>query len=215
MADHNNNMELVAMERVAMERVSTLMRLENDEALHAPNGRVNAPTADEFFDAYTPLMMNGSIEWDYVRDLTRFQIELVMNHYVRMARTNQVIPLRARMARFNPSIIAFAALMRADDFVHRMAVGIPDDDDDDDYDDESWVNRGDHDGLINDLGLDRALVQEAAVALENAIPNRVVRSYINWMDGGFQGDHPFRHLPNHGPNARVRPESPLQVDMFP
>jgi hypothetical protein len=137
-----------------------------------------------------------------------------MNHYVRMARTNQVIPLSVRMAQFTPSIIVFAALMRADDFVHRMAVGIPDDDDDD-YDDESWVNRGDHDGLINDLGLDRALVQEAAVALENAIPNRVVRSYINWMDGGFQGDHAFRHLFNHGPNARARLDSPLQVDMFP
>ena len=178
----------------------------------APNGRVNAPTADEFFDAYTPLMMNGSIEWDYVRELTRFQIELVMNNYVRvrMARTNQVILLSERMAQFNPSIIAFAALMRADDFAHRMALEIPDDDDDD-YDDESWVNRGDHDGLIHDLGLDHALVQEAAVALENAIPNRVVRSYINWMDGGFQGDHAFRHLLNHG----LRPDSPLQVDMFP
>jgi hypothetical protein len=211
MADHNN-MELVAMERVAMERVLALLRLENDEALQAPNGRVvNAPTADEFFDAYTPLMMNGSIEWDYVRNLTRFQIELVMNNYVRvrMARTNQVILLSERMARFNPSIIAFAALMRADDFVVRMALGIPDDDD---YDDESWVNRGDHDGLIHDLGLDRSLVQEAAVALENAIPNRVVRSYINWMDGGFQDDHPIRHLMV---DARVRPDSPLQVDMFP
>jgi hypothetical protein len=100
--------------------------------------------------------------------------------------------------------------MRADDFAYRMALGIPDDDDDD-YEDESWVNRGDHDGLIHDLGLDRALVQEAAVALENAIPNRVVRSYINWMDGGFQGDHAFHHLFNHG----LRPDSPLQVDMFP
>ena len=198
------------MERVAMERVLALLRLENDEALQAPNGRVvNAPTADEFFDAYTPLMMNGSMEWDYVRALTRFQIELVMNHFVRMARTNEVIPLSVRMARFNPSIIAFAALMRADDFAHRMALEIPDDDD---YDDESWVNRGDHDGLVHDLGLDRALVQEAAVALENAIPNRVVRSYINWMDGGFQGDHPIRHLLH---DARVRPDSPLQVDMFP
>ena len=45
----NHNMELVAMERVAMERVLALLRLENDEALQAPNGRVNAPTADEFF----------------------------------------------------------------------------------------------------------------------------------------------------------------------
>jgi hypothetical protein len=209
MADHHN-MEAVR-EAINTERVLALLRLENDEALQAPNGRVvNAPTADEFFDAYSPLMMNGSMEWDYVRNLTRFQIELVMNHFVRMARTNEVIPLSARMARFNPSIIAFAALMRADDFAYRMALGIPDDDDDD-YEDESWVNRGDHDGLIHDLGLDRALVQEAAVALENAIPNRVVRSYINWMDGGFQGDHAFHHLFNHG----LRPDSPLQVDMFP
>ena len=208
MADHHN-MEAVR-EAINTERVLALLRLENDEALQAPNGRVvNAPTADEFFDAYTPLIMKGSIEWDYVRALTRFQIELVMNHFVRMARTNEVIPLSVRMARFNPSIIAFAALMRADDFAHRMALEIPDDDD---YDDESWVNRGDHDGLVHDLGLDRALVQEAAVALENAIPNRVVRSYINWMDGGFQGDHPIRHLLH---DARVRPDSPLQVDMFP
>jgi hypothetical protein len=44
-----------------MEMVLALLRLENDEALQAPNGRVNAPSADEFFNAYTPLMMNGSI----------------------------------------------------------------------------------------------------------------------------------------------------------
>jgi hypothetical protein len=74
MADHHN-MEAVR-EAINTERVLALLRLENDEALQASSdGHVNAPTADEFFDAYTPLMMNGSMEWDYVRALTRFQID--------------------------------------------------------------------------------------------------------------------------------------------
>jgi hypothetical protein len=67
----------------------------------------------------------------------------------------------------------------------RADLGIPDDDDDD-YDDESWVNRADHDGLHRFMIWDwtkTELLFKRPVALENAIPSRVVRSYINWMDG--------------------------------
>ena len=125
-----------------MERVLALMQLENDEAQQLDVRGVNAPTIIEFFDAYTPLMVNSS---NYILDIARFQTELVIHpSFVK----------NVRMEYYNSSIIAFAAMMRADDAVRAL---IPYDDDDDDYyydddeDDKNWVSRGDHDGLINDL----------------------------------------------------------------
>ena len=87
-------------------------------------------------------------------------------------------------------------MMRADDAV-RALIPYDDDDDyyyDDDEDDKNWVSRGDHDGRINELGLDQALVQEAVVALENVISNRVVRRCMNWVDWWPGSDSSFHQL---------------------
>ena len=187
-----------------MERVLALMRLENDET-HGDG--VNAPTIIEFFDAYTPLMVNSS---NYIHDIARFNIELVIHPIIN----------RLSLENYNPSIIAFAAMMRADDAFWALLPYDGDDDYyDDDEDDENWMSRGDHDGLINELGLDQALVQEAVVVLENAIPNRAVRRCMNWV-AQWPGPNAIIHYINQvapvalGRFRPVRPESPSQVDMF-
>ena len=71
------------------------MRLENDEAQQLDGRGVNAPTIIEFFDAYTPLMVNSS---NYILDIARFQIELVIHPSF----------VNVRMENYNSSIIAFA-----------------------------------------------------------------------------------------------------------
>lgn len=155
------------------------------------NGHVNAPTVHVFLNAYTPLMTNSS---NYILDIARFQIDSAI-----------LIPLI--MVNYNPSTIAFAALMRADDVVYRVMMR-PDfrndeDDADDDDDDDNWLNRGDYDGLMDDLGLDQAVVLEAAFALENEIPNALISLYMDSVD--LIGVPP-------GPNARIiREESPTTV----
>ena len=70
-------------------------RLENDEAQQLDGRGVNAPTIIEFFDAYTPLMVNSS---NYILDIARFQIELVIHPSF----------VNVRMENYNSSIIAFA-----------------------------------------------------------------------------------------------------------
>lgn len=157
------------------------------------NGHVNAPTVHVFLDAYTPLMTTNNS--NYILDIARFQIDEAI-----------LIPLI--MVNYNPSTIAFAALMRADDVVYRamMRPYFRNDEDDAD-DDDNWLIRGDYDGLMDDLGLDQAVVLEAAFALENEIPNAQISLYMESVD--LIGVPP-------GPNARViREESPITVPASP
>ena len=121
--------------------------------LQTLNWRVNAPTVHVFLNEYAPLMNNVN----YILDIARFQIDLAILH-----------PLI--MVNYKPSIIAFAALMRADDVVYKAMMRpdlIPDDevsDDDDDEDDDDdlhWELRGEYDRLMNELGLVKSVVLEA------------------------------------------------------
>ena len=152
------------------------------------NGYVNAPTVHVFLNAYTPLMTNSS---NFILDIARFQIDLACE-----------FPLI--MANYNPSIIAFAALMRADDVVYRTMMR-PDfrNDEDDDDNNDNWLIRGDYDGLMDNLGLDQAVVLDAVFALENEIPNALISLYMNQVD--LWGVEP------PGPNARIWAESPTTV----
>ena len=133
-------------------------------------------------------MTNSS---NFILDIARFQIDLACE-----------FPLI--MANYNPSIIAFAALMRADDVVYRTMMR-PDfrNDEDGDDDNDNWLIRGDYDGLMDNLGLDQTVVLDAVFALENEIPNALISLYMNWVD--LWGVEP------HGPNARIREESPTTV----
>jgi hypothetical protein len=142
-------------------------------------------------------MTNSS---NYILDIARFQIDLAI-----------LIP--TIMVNYNPSIIAFAALMRADDVVYRamMRSDFRNDEVDDNDDDDNWLTRGDYDGLMDDLGLDQAVVLEAVFALENEIPNALISLYMNWVD--LRGVPPGPVLP--GPNARIREESPTTVPASP
>jgi hypothetical protein len=70
------------------------------EILRTLDGRVNAPTVHVFLNAYAPLIHSVN----YILGVARFQIDLAILH-----------PLI--MVNYKSSIIAFAALMRADDIV--------------------------------------------------------------------------------------------------
>ena len=167
------------------------------EIRHTLNGQINAPTVHVFLNAYTPLMTNSS---NYILDIARFQIDLAI-----------LIPLI--MVNYNPSIIAFAALMRADDVVYRamMRPDFRNDEVDNDDDDDNWLTRGDYDGLMDNLGLDQAVVLDAVFALENEIPNAQISRYRNWVD--LRGVPPGPVQP--GPNAGIREESPTTVPASP
>ena len=157
-------------------RMQDLASMER-KMLQTLNWRVNAPTIHEFLHVFAPLMNNG----EYFVDIARFHIDEAVIH-------PQI------MNNYKPSVIAFAALMRADDIVYNalMPEFVSDNEDSDDDYDLGWEFRGEYDDLMDALGLDDRVVQEATFALTNKIPVALVNDFMAMADLG---------VPE--PNARI------------
>ena len=119
-----------------------------EEMLRTLDWHINVPTMHQFAEGYFllhPLTAAGDdFHAEYLIEITRYQVDRAVVH-------PEVV------MNFNPSVIAFAAMMRAEEMLDDNVL-------------ISEMKKEFDEELMKDLDLNNSVVLEASFALENSIP---------------------------------------------